>query len=135
MGPLETKLSPPPVLKVKVILHESNPRKKNLDLYAYFWMNFGKCESTSFVAHILIGEYETNLKSCWEEEREWRERINKMKECKHTHTHTHTHSNGHGSVSRQRNRTEPKLNRLLKKKPNQTIYEFSIFKPNHLRKS
>ena len=40
-----------------------------------------------------------------------------------------------GSVSRQRNQTEQKSNRLFKQKPNQTVYEILVFKPNHLRKS
>mgnify|MGYP007069651214 CR=1 FL=1 len=51
-------------------------------------------------------------------------------------------SNGHISVlvlsvSRQRNRIKPKPNCLFKTKtkPNQTVYELSVFKPNQLTKS
>ena len=42
-----------------------------------------------------------------------------------------------GSVRFQGKETKPNQNRTvyLKQKPNQTVYELSVFKPNHLRKS
>ena len=43
---------------------------------------------------------------------------------------------GFGSVRFQGKETELNRNRTvyLKQKPNQTVYELSVFKPNHLRK-